>query len=70
MRPKEFLSSIPYALGRPCIGCGICENKCPVMDDPAIYCTSVGEDRSEKNRLLLETIQPAVLSEEPKDPYR
>jgi len=53
-----------------CIGCGICENKCPVMDDPAIYCTSVGEDRSEKNRLLLETIQPAVLTEEPKDPYR
>jgi hypothetical protein len=27
--------------------------------------TSVGEDRSEKNRLLLETIQPAVLTEEP-----
>jgi polyferredoxin len=53
-----------------CIGCGICENKCPVVDDPAIYCTSVGEDRSEKNRLLLETIQPATLVEEPKDPYR
>ena len=37
-----------------CIGCGICENKCPVMDDPAIYCTSVGEQRSEQNRLLLD----------------
>jgi polyferredoxin len=36
-----------------CIGCGICENKCPVMDDPAIYVTSVGEQRSETNRLLL-----------------
>jgi len=36
-----------------CIGCGICENKCPVMDDPAIYVTSVGEQRSEKNQLLL-----------------
>ncbi|HCS47711.1 MAG TPA: (4Fe-4S)-binding protein [Candidatus Aminicenantes bacterium] len=53
-----------------CIGCGICETKCPVMDDPAIYCTSVGEDRSEKNRLLLELIQPATLTEEPKDPYK
>jgi len=53
-----------------CIGCGICETKCPVMDDPAIYCTSVGEDRSEKNRLLLETIQPAVMTGEPEDPYR
>jgi len=38
-----------------CIGCGICENKCPVMDDPAIYVTSVGEQRSETNRLLLPT---------------
>ena len=37
-----------------CIGCGICENKCPVMDDPAIYVTSVGEQRSEKNQLLLQ----------------
>jgi len=37
-----------------CIGCGICENKCPVMDDPAIYCTSVGEQRSTLNRLLLD----------------
>jgi formate hydrogenlyase subunit 6/NADH:ubiquinone oxidoreductase subunit I len=36
-----------------CIGCGICENKCPVMDDPAVYVTSVGEQRSEKNQLLL-----------------
>jgi hypothetical protein len=36
----------------------------------AAYCTSVGEDRSEKNRLLLETIQPTTLTEEPKDPYK
>ncbi len=39
-----------------CTGCGICENKCPVVDDPAIYVTSVGETRSEKNRLLLQVI--------------
>ena len=30
-----------------CIGCGICETKCPVTDDPAIYCTSLGESRSQ-----------------------
>ena len=42
-----------------CIGCGICENKCPVMDDPAIFVTSVGETRSEKNRLLLEILPGA-----------
>ncbi len=37
-----------------CTGCGICENKCPVMDDPAIFVTSVGETRSERNQLLLQ----------------
>jgi len=40
-----------------CIGCGICENKCPVVDKPAIYVTSVGESRSEKNQLLLDLIK-------------
>ncbi|MDX9714999.1 MAG: 4Fe-4S binding protein [Dissulfurispiraceae bacterium] len=36
-----------------CIGCGICEAKCPVVDQPAIYVTSIGESRSKDNRLLL-----------------
>lgn len=36
-----------------CIGCGICETKCPVVDMPAIYITSIGESRSKENRLLL-----------------
>jgi ferredoxin len=48
-----------------CIGCGVCENKCPVMDAPAIFVTSVGETRSERNRLLLELL-PGI----PDDPYR
>ncbi|MFP4081221.1 MAG: 4Fe-4S binding protein [Candidatus Aminicenantes bacterium] len=41
-----------------CIGCGICETKCPVVDEPAIYVTSVGESRSEKNRVLLDILEP------------
>jgi polyferredoxin len=36
-----------------CIGCGICETKCPVVDQPAIYVTSIGESRSDQNRLTL-----------------
>jgi len=36
-----------------CIGCGICEAKCPVGGKPAIYVTSIGESRSETNQLLL-----------------
>ncbi len=49
-----------------CIGCGTCETKCPVVDDPAIYVTSIGETRSEKNRLLLEILRPQALPEEPR----
>jgi formate hydrogenlyase subunit 6/NADH:ubiquinone oxidoreductase subunit I len=45
-----------------CTGCGICQNKCPVVDQPAIYVTSVGESRSEKNQLLLDVISSG-------DPY-
>jgi NAD-dependent dihydropyrimidine dehydrogenase PreA subunit len=40
-----------------CIGYGICETRCPVVDEPAIYCTSVGEMRSEKTRLLLDVLK-------------
>lgn len=36
-----------------CIGCGICEAKCPVGSRAAIYVTSVGETRSKTNRVLL-----------------
>ncbi len=35
-----------------CIGCGICETKCPVIDRPAIYITSIGETRSRDNQLI------------------
>jgi ferredoxin len=36
-----------------CIGCGICEAKCPVLGRPAIYVMSLGESRSRENQLLL-----------------
>ncbi|MEK6697562.1 MAG: 4Fe-4S binding protein [Nitrospirota bacterium] len=36
-----------------CIGCGICEAKCPVLGRPAIYVSNVGESRSKENQLLL-----------------
>ena len=43
----------PYVDPRLCIGCGICENKCPVEDKAAIRVSSVGESRSRRNRMLL-----------------
>ena len=36
-----------------CIGCGICETKCPVLGKPAISIINVGESRSRENQLLL-----------------
>ncbi|MCX5719807.1 MAG: 4Fe-4S binding protein [Nitrospirae bacterium] len=50
---KEFVIKQPRVDLELCIGCGICETKCPVVDMPAIYVTSIGESRSKKNQLLL-----------------
>ncbi|HOE11877.1 MAG TPA: 4Fe-4S dicluster domain-containing protein [bacterium] len=36
-----------------CVGCGICENKCPVNDPSAIVVTSGGETRNPGNQYIL-----------------
>jgi MauM/NapG family ferredoxin protein len=38
-----------------CIGCGICEKRCPVRDLPAIRVTSAGESRHPDNQITLST---------------
>jgi MauM/NapG family ferredoxin protein len=43
----------PYVDPRLCIGCGICEHKCPVRDKAAIRITSIGESRSQLNQMIL-----------------
>lgn len=42
----------PHVNPERCIGCAICENKCPVSDRAAIRVTSVGESRNPKNQFL------------------
>lgn len=46
---------LPFVDVEKCIGCGICENKCPVRDLAAIRVTSVGETRSKTNRMILKS---------------
>ena len=50
---KEIIVQVPFVDPKLCWGCGICENKCPVKDKPAIYVSNIGETRSETNQLLL-----------------
>jgi formate hydrogenlyase subunit 6/NADH:ubiquinone oxidoreductase subunit I len=44
---------LPYVGLKKCVGCGICENKCPVRGLPAIQTIAAGESRSLKNQILL-----------------
>lgn len=50
---KEIKLKQPHVDLDLCIGCGICEAKCPVGGRAAIYVTNIGESRSAVNQLLL-----------------
>ncbi|NWG00541.1 MAG: 4Fe-4S binding protein [Thermoanaerobaculaceae bacterium] len=43
----------PWVEPQRCVGCGICENRCPVGEEAAIRVLSVGETRDPLNRILL-----------------
>lgn len=45
----------PHVNPELCIGCGVCENKCPISDQRGVYVTSVGETRNPANQALLDS---------------
>jgi len=51
---NELLVKQPRVDLKNCIGCGVCETKCPLVDAPGIRVTSIGETRSKKNQILLD----------------
>ena len=50
---KNLKVQLPHVDLQQCIGCGICENKCPVRGLPAIRTIAAGESRSLRNQILL-----------------
>lgn len=44
---SEITIKYPYVVPELCIGCGICENKCPVEGEPGIIVIKEGEERIE-----------------------
>ncbi len=50
---KGLEVQLPHVDLKQCVGCGICENKCPVRGLPAIRTIAAGESRSLENQILL-----------------
>jgi len=46
---------LPHLDPKRCIGCGICQNRCPVGAKAAIRVSSVGESRSAENQILIKS---------------
>jgi MauM/NapG family ferredoxin protein len=49
---NPFILKKPYVVPQICIGCGICENKCPVVDIPAIRVSPINESRGDARIFL------------------
>ncbi len=44
---------LPHVSLKHCVGCGICENKCPIRGRAAIRVMAAGESRTRRNQILL-----------------
>jgi formate hydrogenlyase subunit 6/NADH:ubiquinone oxidoreductase subunit I len=55
----------PYVDPSLCIGCGICQNVCPVEDLAAVRVSPIGETRSRERRLMLRAEKGELLTPDP-----
>ena len=46
---EEVIVKMPYVIDDLCIGCGVCENKCPLPGFAAVRVTNEGESRNPEN---------------------
>lgn len=52
---------LPYVVTDLCIGCGICENKCPIAEEPGIRVTARGEIRHKERYTGNRGVQEAII---------
>jgi len=55
-KEEKVLVKQPYVIDERCIGCGICETKCPLPGPSAVRVTSAGETRNPPNALPTQSL--------------
>jgi translation initiation factor RLI1 len=53
---EKVLVRQPFVIDELCIGCGICETKCPLPGASAVRLTSAGESRNPQNSLPTQSL--------------
>ena len=70
VRGEKVTLKLPYVDAKLCVGCGICENKCPLTDHPGIRVQSTNESRGDYQAIPVAPDEiPLGEPAEVEDPY-